>query len=157
MRLTGRQLSQLQSEHHGPPLPWRLLKLVVAPTDRSLLHARIEQRFAAMLEEGFLDEVAALRDRGDLDLDRPAMRAVGYRQAWQHLEGDFDREEMIRRAQAATRQLAKRQLTWLRREGGATWFDSLRPDVADVALDHVRARLQGDGTVAAGGSHTMLD
>ena len=157
IRLTGRPLSRLQSEHHGPPLPWRLLKLVVAPADRALLHARIEQRFVAMLEEGFLDEVARLRDRGDLDLDRPAMRAVGYRQAWQHLDGIFDREEMIRRAQAATRQLAKRQLTWLRREEGATWFDSSLPDVASRLLDHVRARLQVDGSVAADDNHTMLN
>jgi len=154
-RLTGRPLSQLRREHRGPSLPWHLLKVVVAPADRALLHARIERRFTSMLEAGFLDEVARLRARGDLDLDRPAMRAVGYRQAWQHLEGMFDHAEMVRRAQAATRQLAKRQLTWLRREEGVTWFDSALPDVAATLLDHVLTRIDGRGTAGSNGC-TML-
>lgn len=140
-RLTGRPLSRLQHEQSAPALPWRLLKLVVAPADRALLHARIEQRLAAMLAAGFLAEVARLRARGDLSGDCPALRAVGYRQAWQHLDGAFDQEEMVRRALAATRQLAKRQLTWLRRETDATWFDSSRPDLVEQVLAHVRARL----------------
>jgi tRNA dimethylallyltransferase len=76
-----------------------------------------------MLEAGFLDEVRALRARGDLHRDLPSMRCVGYRQAWSHLEGEIDRTEMCRKAIVATRQLAKRQLTWLRQESDALWYD----------------------------------
>lgn len=95
-------------------LPCRFLQLALVPTDRARLHRRIATRFDAMLAAGFLDEVAALRARGDLHLDLPSMRSVGYRQAWQYLDGQGDRRSLVERAVAATRQLAKRQLTWLR-------------------------------------------
>lgn len=109
-------------------------KLAVAPADRAELHRRIEARFAAMLEQGLLDEVARLRARGDLDPDMAALRAVGYRQVWDHLDGGCDLDEAARRAVYATRQLAKRQLTWLRREPGLEWLDSAREGWLDEGL-----------------------
>ncbi len=144
-RLTGRPLSRLRRERRAPALPWRLLRLVVAPAERAWLHRRIARRFESMLEHGFLDEVARLRARGDLDLDRPALRAVGYRQAWLHLDGRYGHEEMVQRALAATRQLAKRQFTWLRGEVGATWFEATRADLARALVGHVEARLGAVG------------
>ncbi|MDX1594306.1 MAG: tRNA (adenosine(37)-N6)-dimethylallyltransferase MiaA [Gammaproteobacteria bacterium] len=156
-RLAGVPMSRLRRDRGGPGLPWRLIAIVVAPADRALLHARIAARFQAMLELGFLDEVRALRARGDLDLDRPSMRAVGYRQAWRHLDGAYDSETMIRRAVAATRQLAKRQLTWLRGEPGATWFEATRPDLAGAVIGHVARFLAGEGTGRQDGGLTVLE
>ncbi len=89
-----------------------------------------------MMDEGFLAEVARLRGRGDLHPGLPSMRAVGYRQLWQHLDGDCDHEEAVRRGIVATRRYAKRQLTWLRSESGVTWFDSNAPRLAELARAH---------------------
>jgi len=105
-----------------------VLKLIVAPRDRAVLHARIERRFDAMLAAGFLGEVRGLRALSELaahpaPFDLPAIRAVGYRQAWEHLDGATDAAGFRDRAIFATRQLAKRQLTWLRGEHDARWFD----------------------------------
>jgi tRNA dimethylallyltransferase len=111
-RLTGRPLSSLQGSASSP-LPFTI-KAFSPTLDRQALHERIERRFDAMLEAGFLDEVRELRRRYRLTARTPSMRAVGYRQAWEHLEGETGVEEMRERAIAATRQLAKRQLTWLR-------------------------------------------
>ncbi|HET8941233.1 MAG TPA: tRNA (adenosine(37)-N6)-dimethylallyltransferase MiaA [Rudaea sp.] len=124
--LTGKPLSQQQS---GPTqrFGYRVLKLALIPSDRSVLHARIAQRLDAMLAEGILDEVRKLRARGDLHPDLPALRAVGYRQAWQHLQGELDAKEFRDRALFATRQLAKRQMTWLRSELDARVLDALDP------------------------------
>lgn len=97
-----------------PPLPYRFLNFSIAPTDRKELHQRIEKRFDLMLKSGFLDEVKRLYQRGDLSLDMPSMRCVGYRQAWEYLEGNGNFDQMRERGIIATRQLAKRQLTWLR-------------------------------------------
>jgi len=121
--LTGRAISQFwaggTAAVAGNRLGAELLEFAIEPDDRAVLHGCIEQRFDAMLEAGFLDEVAELRGRGDLDLALPALRAVGYRQAWEHLEGIIDAAAMRARTLAATRQLAKRQLTWLR---GWSWM-----------------------------------
>lgn len=128
-RLSGRTLSDWhRAARAQPQLPFRVLKLVLAPADRAVLHGRIAQRFDAMLAAGFLDEVARLRALPTLQvhpqpLELPALRAVGYRQAWQHLDGDTDAATFRDRAIFATRQLAKRQLTWLRGELDARWFD----------------------------------
>ena len=99
------------------------------PEPRSVLHERINQRFITMLDNGFLDEVRALRARGDLNINMPAMRCVGYRQAWAFLDGQYDEAELIARGQAATRQLAKRQLTWLRSMGNIQTIDPLTQEV----------------------------
>jgi tRNA dimethylallyltransferase len=127
-RASGRPISDWQRAHASDRLPVRVLKLVLAPRDRSVLHARIAERFDAMLAAGFLDEVRALRALPELRAhpaprDLPAIRAVGYRQAWEFLEGETDEAEFRERAIAATRQLAKRQWTWLRGERDALWFE----------------------------------
>ena len=133
-RISGRTISDWQRQHSDSRLPLRVLKLVLAPQDRAMLHARIERRFEAMLEAGFLDEVIALRALPALQthpapLDLPALRAVGYRQAWEYLDNDprmlsLSKDAEFRdRAIFATRQLARRQLTWLRGELDARWFD----------------------------------
>ncbi len=122
--IAGVPLSELQAEttlgYQG-----QKLKIVLQAEDRTLLHARIEDRFHAMLKQGFIDEVTLLRDRGDLDLSMPSMRCVGYRQVWQYLDGDVSRDEMTEKAIAATRQLAKRQITWLRKQPQNCAFNCL--------------------------------
>lgn len=122
--LTGKPLSQ---QHRGPTqrFGYRVLKLALIPEDRAALHARIARRLDAMLGAGFLDEVRSLASRDDLHADLPALRAVGYRQAWRHLKGEYDAAQFRDRALFATRQLAKRQLTWLRSELDARVFDAL--------------------------------
>ena len=127
-RLSGRPISDLQREAIIARPHWKTLKLVLAPPRREVLHARIEQRFDVMLADGFLDEVRALRSQPELathpaPLQLPAIRAVGYRQAYEFLDGDCDAATFRERAIAATRQLAKRQFTWLRGELDARWFD----------------------------------
>ncbi len=120
---TGQRISELQRARVSPLADWPLRYWVLAPPERAVLHERLARRFAAMMAAGFLQEVQGLRARGDLTARHPAMRAVGYRQLWAHLEGDYDLEEAVRRGVAATRQLAKRQLTWLRGEALGEWMD----------------------------------
>ena len=140
-RLSGRAISDWQRNARTARLPLRVLKLVLAPPQRALLHARIEARFDAMLAAGFLDEVRRLRALPALaahprPLELPALRAVGYRQAWEHLDGASSPAEFRARAIAATRQLAKRQYTWLRGELDARWFDPAGQAAAlDAAVD----------------------
>lgn len=138
IELTGLPLSEQQSGGSGEPFPWRVLKLALLPADRTSLHARIEARFDTMLADGLLDEVAALRHRGDLHPDLPAIRAVGYRQAWEYLEGRCDRAQMRDRGIFATRQLAKRQITWLRSELDARVLDPDAGDPERYASDALR-------------------
>ncbi len=146
-RLSGRSITSWQREARGERLPLKVLRLVLSPPDRAVLHERIEQRFDAMLEGGFLDEVQALRALPQLQahpkpLDLPAIRAVGYRQAWQYLEGDCDAATFRDRAIAATRQLAKRQFTWLRGELDARRFDPLtqRAQLAEAVAGFIGNR-----------------
>ena len=119
-------------------LPFRLLELALVPSDRAELHRRIESRFDAMLERGLVEELRALRERHALWPGLPSMRCVGYRQAWQHLEGEFGRNELRDRGIFATRQLAKRQLTWLRAMKTVRSFDCLAEGLDAEALDYVR-------------------
>jgi tRNA dimethylallyltransferase len=133
IELTGRPLSEQQQGGRGEVFPWRVLKLALLPADRVPLHARIASRFDAMLADGFLDEVRQLKARPDLHADLPAIRAVGYRQAWDHLDGATDPAEFRDRGIFATRQLAKRQITWLRSEHDACTFDPDRPNIAASA------------------------
>lgn len=136
--LTGRSLTELCHAAHNESLPFRIVKLIIAPSERSILHQRIAQRFQTMLEQGFVAEVQRLRSRGDLDLDKPALRAVGYRQVWRYLEGALDYSALIAQGVAATRQFAKRQLTWLRAETDAHWLDSAAPDGWDRVISVLR-------------------
>src|SRR5581483_3473336 len=136
--LTGQPLSAQQQGGRGQPFPWRVLKLALIPDDRAPLHARIAQRFDEMLQHGLLEEVRALRRRGDLKADLPAIRAVGYRQAWEHLDGCYDAAELRNRGIFATRQLAKRQITWLRSELDARVLDPERASPVDRAAGAVR-------------------
>jgi tRNA dimethylallyltransferase len=138
IELTGRPYSAQLGAAAAPPM--RLDAIALMPADRALLHARIEQRFDAMLAGGLLDEVRQLRARGDLHADLPALRSVGYRQAWAHLAGETDYAAFRAAGIAATRQLAKRQLTWLRSMPEALRLDPLAEDVVAPAL--ARARLQ---------------
>ncbi len=117
--ISGRPLSSFFDADQQAEQPYRFIKLIVAPEQRSTLHAKIAQRFDRMLAQGFLDEVRALWQRGDLDESMPSIRCVGYRQAWSYLSGEYDFETMRDKAIIATRQLAKRQFTWLRKEQDA--------------------------------------
>lgn len=147
-RLSGRPISEWQRESAAASqkFPCRVLKIAVSPEDRAVLHARIERRFDAMLAAGFLDEMHALRALPELrahpaPLDFPALRAVGYRQAWEHLDGTLSATEFRDRAIFATRQLGKRQLTWLRGALDLRWFDP--------ATDAVRIETALRGFLAA--------
>ena len=138
-RLTGTPMTTLiektQKKSDDP-----LLKLVLRTGDREELHQRIERRFMAMLEQGLIEEVARLFDRGDLHADLPALRAVGYRQVWSYLEGDCSRDAMIERAVIATRQFAKRQMTWLQKETEAQVLFSEDPQLLGRALSTIRTQ-----------------
>ncbi len=139
--LTGTPLSGLQEGMDEAVLPYRLVKLALAPKDRKLLHERIALRFHKMLEQGFEQEVQGLLDRGDLVPEMSSMRSVGYRQMLKYLLGEWDRETMIERGIIATRQLAKRQYTWLRSDTGVHWLDPEAGDVEEQALKIIRAAL----------------
>lgn len=122
--IAQRPFSELQAAAAVETSEYRYLKLALAPSDRAVLHEIIERRFRSMMAQGFLDEVRGLRARGDLHAGMPSMRAVGYRQLWEHLESGVGLEESVRRGIVATRRYAKRQLTWLRVEPDMRWFDS---------------------------------
>lgn len=128
-KISGKTLTQHWLEQKQQSLPYKVLNLAIMPEDRKVLHARIEQRFNIMLEQGFIEEVKALYDRGDLNLQLPSMRCVGYRQVWQYLEGDYDYATMVDKGIIATRQLAKRQVTWLRSWNDLHW---LTPESTDL-------------------------
>ena len=121
--ISGKTLSEFWEEQTASSLPYNVAKIAFFPKDRALLQERIAKRFHQMLELGFIAEVEALRLRGDLSLDMPSVRCVGYRQVWEHLDGLTDSAEMIERGIIATRQLAKRQMTWLRKESNCNFFD----------------------------------
>jgi tRNA dimethylallyltransferase len=134
-RLTGATITSLQQERVSAFADVDFTEFAVAPLERRDLHTRIDVRFGAMLEAGLLAEVRKLFERSDLSAEHPSMRAVGYRQLWRHLAGQCALDEAVDQAIAATRQLAKRQLTWLRRRERAQWFDSMHPDVAGMMID----------------------
>jgi tRNA dimethylallyltransferase len=143
-RLSGLSMSQhrerQQAENAGAgasapgQFPYTVAQLAIAPADRGLLHQRIAQRFQLMLEQGFIDEVQALRQRSDLHPGLPSIRAVGYRQVWDYLEGNLSRAQMQERGVIATRQLAKRQFTWLRGWQDVHWLDTQACDNLPRAL-----------------------
>ncbi|MDC3333037.1 tRNA (adenosine(37)-N6)-dimethylallyltransferase MiaA [bacterium] len=119
---SGITMTEYHRQQQSDPLPYQVTQLAIAPSERSVLHRRIQKRFDSMVEKGFVDEVRALYQRGDLHLDMPSIRAVGYRQVWQYLADDLSLDEAIERSVIATRQLAKRQFTWLRGWGEIHWL-----------------------------------
>ncbi len=141
--VTGRRMSELHDSSAVQILPYRLIKLAMSPSSRGLLHARIEQRFHDMLVRGFVKEVAGLRARGDLTINHSSMRSVGYRQLWQHLDGDGSLETAVQRGIVATRRFAKRQLTWLRAATDVRWLQCDAPGVSDDAQLLLKQALAG--------------
>ncbi len=125
--ISGKSMTEWFQQQAATHSQLDAIKIIISPQQRETLHARIAQRFYLMLEQGFVEEVRGLQQRGDLTIDLPSMRAVGYRQVWQYLTGEFNEAEMPLKAIYATRQLAKRQLTWLRSETNAAWFESEQP------------------------------
>ena len=121
--ITGKPLTEFWQQQQVQNLPYNLIKIALMPENREQLRQRIALRFHQMLELGFIDEVIKLKSRGDLNLDMPSMRCVGYRQVWEYLENKMDYEQMVEKGIIATRQLAKRQMTWLRKEQMSNFFD----------------------------------
>lgn len=140
-RLTGKTMTQLWAEQAEQELPFDLVNIAVMPQERSVLHQRIEERFHIMMEQGFLAEVEGLYQRGDLNIEMPSIRCVGYRQLWQHLEGEDTLDEAIFKGIVATRQLAKRQHTWLRGWDDLVIFDSLRKDLLGQTLKYLESEI----------------
>lgn len=132
--LSGKTLSQFWAEQEQQVLPYTVTSLAVSPEARASLHQRIAIRFDQMLEQGFIDEVQLLYQRQDLHINLPSMRCVGYRQAWEYLDGKYSYEEMRERGIIATRQLAKRQVTWLRSWPDLHWLDSEDINILQSAL-----------------------
>lgn len=145
-RASGVPISEWQRRQQGvaPGSRFSLRQLAICPRDRGVLHQRIERRFHAMMAQGFLEEVRALHARPGLHADLPAIRAVGYRQLWHYLDGDCELDEAVARGVAATRQLAKRQLTWLRKWPGLNWLET---DAAGNVLPRERSHSAVDQCV----------
>ncbi|TDO99021.1 tRNA (adenosine(37)-N6)-dimethylallyltransferase MiaA [Marinomonas balearica] len=140
-RVSGKSMTELWANQETQSLPFNMVNLAVMPDERSILHKRIEERFHQMMELGFLNEVEDLHQRGDLSLDFPSIRCVGYRQLWQYIEGEDSLDDAIFKGVVATRQLAKRQLTWLRGWEDLTIFDSLSKDLVGQTLKYLESRI----------------
>ncbi len=135
--ISGVPISEWWRKEQKHSFPFELIKFALNTQDRSILHQRIESRFVEMLDEGLVEEVEKLRSRNDLNLDKPSMRAVGYRQVWQYLDGELSYDEMVYKGVVATRQLAKRQLTWLRSEDELQWIYSNEQDFIEITLKNL--------------------
>jgi len=140
--LTNQPMSKLLKKPKYVYFPYTPIRISLVPSDREVLHMRIAQRFDAMLKAGLVAELKHLRAEYGLETTMPSMRSVGYRQAWDHLEGRIDAAALREQGIAATRQLAKRQLTWLRSMENVTEFDCLEDDLADLVLEYVRRELE---------------
>ncbi len=136
--ISGKPISQFFREAQSQPMPYRPIKCIISSADRKLLHEKIAQRFKRMVDAGLIEEVRTLYQRGDLTPDLPAIRAVGYRQTWSYLQGEYDLEMMIEKGIIATRQLAKRQFTWLRRETDFMQFDAFEKDLPACVLQQIK-------------------
>ncbi len=134
-RIAGQPMSALLARHRDAALPYRIVPIALLPSERAQLHARIAARFAAMLEQGLVKELRALRQKYALHRDMTSMRCVGYRQAWEYLEGEIGEAELLDKGVAATRQLAKRQLTWLRSMEDSIELDCLASNLAQLVLN----------------------
>ncbi|MDM8567511.1 tRNA (adenosine(37)-N6)-dimethylallyltransferase MiaA [Candidatus Halobeggiatoa sp. HSG11] len=133
--VSGRSITAWRSETKIQNWLYPTIKLILAPEQRSILHTNIAKRFDIMLEQGFIEEVQQLFKRTDLDISLPSMRCVGYRQVWYYLEGKLEYADLPEKAVVATRQLAKRQLTWLRTLTDTVWFDNQKPDLNVKVLE----------------------
>jgi tRNA dimethylallyltransferase len=140
--ITGKTMGELLQKPRYVYFPYTPIRIALVPGDRAVLHERIEQRFEQMVKAGLVEEARRVRDDYGLDASVPSMRCVGYRQALQHLNGELTGEELVSHGVAATRQLAKRQLTWLRAMQGVALFDCLADDLAPRVLDYVRRELE---------------
>lgn len=140
--ITGKSMTDLLKKPKYVYFPYTPIRIALLPADRAGLHQRIEQRFDAMLKAGLVDELRRLQEDYALEPDTPAMRCVGYRQAWDHLSGKISLEQLREQGIAATRQLAKRQLTWLRSAEEFTEFDCLADNVGDRVLEYIRQELE---------------
>ncbi|MGO1247591.1 MAG: tRNA (adenosine(37)-N6)-dimethylallyltransferase MiaA [Oceanisphaera sp.] len=141
-RISGKTLTEL-TQRKGDALPYKVLQFAIAPTERAELHRRINERFRLMLAQGFEQEVRALRERGDLHPNLPAIRCVGYRQMWDYLSGEVSYDDMVAKGTAATRQLAKRQLTWLRGWPEVQWLDTHNKALAQDVVAQIRLASPG--------------
>jgi len=139
--LTGRSLTELWAEQNSHSLPYQVINLAVMPEERRTLHERIALRYQMMLDAGFVEEVKYLYERGDLHTGLPSVRCVGYRQVWSYLEGEWDYETMIEKGIVATRQLAKRQITWLRSWDNLNWLVSEDTDILKHSLKLIDAAI----------------
>ena len=139
--VTGRPISELQAAKAVQHVVYRFVKFAVVPSSRALLYERIVRRFRLMMDKGFLAEVAGLRNRGDLTRAHAAARSVGYRQLWEHLDGECSLDSAVQRGIVATRGYAKRQLTWLRAETEVQWFASDAPQTSAEVRGRVAAAM----------------
>lgn len=140
--ITGKSMTDLLKKPKYVYFPYTPIRIALLPSDRAVLHDRIALRFEQMLEAGLIDELRALRDEYALEPDTPSMRCVGYRQAWDFLNDRISRAELLEQGIAATRQLAKRQLTWLRSTENLTEFDCLTENVGDLVLEYIRQEIE---------------
>lgn len=140
--LTGQPMSRYLNRTDASALPYRVLPLAFMPSDRAVLHARIAERFDAMLGQGLIEEVDNLRVRFNLNPELPSMRCVGYRQTWLYLDGEISRDDLRERGICATRQLAKRQMTWLRAMHDAHVLDCLEPQLTQRVTEVVQRFLR---------------
>jgi tRNA dimethylallyltransferase len=140
--ITGKSMTDLLKKPKYVYFPYTPIRIALVPSDRAVLHDRIALRFEQMLEAGLIDELRALRDAYALEPDTPSMRCVGYRQAWDFLNDRISRAELLEQGIAATRQLAKRQLTWLRSTENLTEFDCLTENVGDLVLEYIRQEIE---------------
>lgn len=130
--ISGRSMTEhYRDDESANPFPFEHIKIILNPGNRSILHERIEHRFMKMLDEGLVEEVRTFHTDSRFSRSLPAMRMVGYRQIWKYLDGEINYEEMVEKGIVATRQLAKRQMTWLRKEGNAIWLDSDESGLVD--------------------------
>jgi tRNA dimethylallyltransferase len=139
--LSGKTITHFFQQAQQDKIPFKQIKLIVAPENRSELHEKIAQRFKRMVEGGLIEEVRALYQRGDLSEQNSAIRAVGYRQVWSYLNGEYDKDEMIEKGVIATRQLAKRQFTWLRKEEDSLKYVSYDTDLLKKVMQNIKSRL----------------
>jgi len=141
-RASGKPMSELIKQQEQDPLPYDVLSIALIPSDRSVLHDRIASRFEKMLSEGLVDELRSLRDKYPLQREMTSMRCVGYRQAWEYLEGEIDDAGLMEKGIAATRQLAKRQLTWLRSMPENIEVDCLAEDLYERVLVNIDSKVR---------------